>query len=178
MRFPTFFAAALLSPAIAFAAGDSSSTPPKTTNTAAECVAGEVWDKRTKTCLNSQSNLLNDDTRYEAVRELAYDAQYDRALMVLASMSDQSESRVWTYKGFIARKTGDMGKAMEFYAAALDADAENILARSYMGQAFVTMDDTASAKIQLAEIRTRGGRNTWAEQSLKSAIGSGKTFSY
>ena len=112
------------------------------------------------------------------MRELAYDAQYDRASMVLATMSDQSESRVWTYKGFIARKSGDMVKAMDFYAEALAADANNLLVRSYMGQAFVTLGDEASARLQLAEIRTRGGRNTWAEHSLKMAIRSGKTFSY
>jgi tetratricopeptide (TPR) repeat protein len=178
MRFATILAAAILSPAIVFAAGSSDTNPPKTTKTAAECKAGEVWDKKTKTCLDSQSNLIDDDTRYDAVRELAYDAQYDRALQVLASMSDQSESRVWTYKGFIARKSGDMDKAMEFYAAALDANADNILARSYMGQAFVTIGDDAAAKIQLTEIRTRGGRNTWAEHSLETAISSGKTFNY
>ena len=178
MRFSTLLAAAILSPAIVFAAGSSHSTPPTPTQTANDCVAGEVYDEKTKTCLESSSSLIDDDTRYDAVRELAYDAQYDRALMVLATMSDQSQSRVWTYKGFIARKTGDMGKAMEFYAAALAADADNILARSYLGQAFVTMDNQDEAKVQLAEIRTRGGRNTWAEHSLKTAIRSGKTFSY
>lgn len=178
MRFTTIVAAAILTPAIAFAAGTENSTPPKTTQTAAECKAGEVWDKKTKTCLDSQSHLIDDDIRYGAVRELAYDGQYDRALKVLASMSDQSESRVWTYKGFIARKTGDMEKAMEFYAAALSKDADNILARSYMGQGFVTTGDLDAAKIQLTEIRARGGRNSWAEHSLKTAINSGRTFSY
>lgn len=178
MRFPTLIAAAIFSPVMVFAAGSDDATPPKPTQTAAECKAGEVFDKKTKTCLESSSNLIDDDTRYDAVRELAYDGQFARASLVLATMSDQSESRVWTYKGFIARKSGDMKNAMEFYAQALASDADNILARSYMGQAFVTLDDQDAAKLQLAEIRTRGGRNTWAEYALKTAIQSGKTFSY
>ena len=178
MRFSSILAVALLSPAIAFAAGSGDSDPPKPTQTATDCKAGEVFDKKTKTCIDSQSNLIDDDTRYDAVRELAYAGQYDRAQMVLATMSDQSESRVWTYKGFIARKTGNMDQAMEYYAQGLAADANNILLRSYMGQAFVTLGDQEAARIQLAEIRARGGRNTWAEQSLNLAIRSGKTFSY
>ena len=178
MKLTTLATLALLTPAMAFAAGSDSGNPPKTTKTASDCKAGEVFDKKTKTCVDSQSNLIDDDIRYDAVRELAYDAQYDRALLVLTSMSDQSASRVQTYHGFIARKQGDMDKAMVHYAKALTADADNILARSYMGQAFITLGDTASAKAQLTEIRARGGRNTWAEASLSLALQSGNTFSY
>lgn len=178
MRFTTLATLAVLSPAIAFAAGSDNATPPKPTQTAADCKAGQVFDKTSKTCLDSKSEVFDDDTRYEAVRELAYDAQYDRALLVLASMADQGASRVETYRGFIARKQGDMDRAMLHYANALAADADNILARSYMGQAFVTLGNTAAAQTQLSEIRTRGGRNTWAEVSLAMALQSGKTFSY
>ena len=46
MRFPTLIAAAILSPAIVFAAGSDDSDPPKTTQTASDCKAGEVFDKR------------------------------------------------------------------------------------------------------------------------------------
>ena len=178
MKLTTLATLALLTPGLAFAAGSGSSTPPKTTQTASDCKAGEVFDTKTNTCVDSQSKLFDDDTRYEAVRELAYAGQYDRALLVLSSMTEQNSSRVETYRGFIARKQGDMDAAMVHYARALEIDADNILARSYMGQAFVTLGDTASAQTQLTEIRTRGGRNTWAEASLALALKSGKTFSY
>ncbi len=178
MRLTTLATLALLTPAVAFAAGSNSGSAPKPTQTASDCKAGQVFDKKSKACLDSKSEVFDDDTRYDAVRELAYAGQYDRALLVLASMSDQSESRVETYRGFIARKTGDMDKAMEHYAKALAKDADNILARSYMGQAFITLGDRDAAQTQLSEIRARGGRNTWAEASLAIALRSGKTFSY
>lgn len=178
MRITPLLAVALTVPTLAFAAGSGDSSPPKTTKTSTDCKAGEIFDKASKTCVDAQSGSLDDDLRYDAVRELAYAGQYDRALLVLSSMSDQASSPVLTYRGFIARKTGDMDAAMDFYTAALQADADNILARSYMGQAFLTLDDRSAAEEQLAEIRKRGGRNTWAEASLKLALQSGKTLSY
>jgi len=167
-----------LAPTIAFAAWTEDPTPPKTTKTSTDCKAGEIFDEKTKTCVDSQNSLIDDQTRYHAVRELAYDAQYDRALQVLASMSDQDTSPVQTYRGFIARKTGQMDAAMAHYARALELDADNLLARSYLGQAHLTTGNTASARHQLTEIRMRGGRNTWAEASLVLALRAGKTSSY
>lgn len=178
MRMHSLVAAALLSPAIALAAGSDSGTTPTPTQTSTDCKAGQVYDTQTKTCLDAKSELIDDDTRYDAVRELAYGGQYDRALHVLSAMSDQSESRVLTYHGFIHRKMGDMETGMRFYAAALDANADNILARSYMGQAFMELGQQGAASLQLAEIRARGGKGTWAERALAQAIATGKTLSY
>lgn len=171
-------AAALCLPAMAFAAGSDSSSTPATTKTSTDCRAGQVYDAKTRSCLDSKSDLINDDTRYDAVRELAYDGQYDRALKVLAAMSDQSESRVLTYYGFIARKQGDVAGGFAYYTAALEADADNILARSYMGQALVILGQTDAARAQLAEIRSRGGDGSWAEASLAEAIATGTTYAY
>lgn len=178
MRITPVLAIALTIPTLAFAAGSGDSSPPKTTKTSTDCKAGEIYDKASKTCVDAQSGSLDDDLRYDAVRELAYAGEYDRALLVLSAMSDQASSPVLTYRGFIARKTGDMEAAMQFYTAALEVNADNILARSYMGQAHLTEGDHDAAQIQLAEIRARGGRNTWAEASLNLALQSGKTFSY
>lgn len=177
MRITALAAAALLAPTIAFAAGGGDSTPPKTTKTTTECKLGQVFDTKTAKCVDKSSSLIDDDTRYGAVRELAYAGLYDRATGVLDAM-DQADSRVLTYRGFIARKTGDMEAANRFYMAALDANADNLLARSYMAQGMVEAGDRAGAKLQLAEIRARGGRNTWAEMALKQALSSGAGFSY
>ena len=164
-------------PAAAFAAGSGDSSPPKTTKTSTECQAGQIYDEQAKACVDKSSSLLDMDERYEAVRELAYAGQYQRALGVLGEM-DATESRVLTYRGFIARKTGDMEAAGRFYLAALEADADNILARSYYGQGLASEGDRAGAKLQLAEIRARGGRNSWAEFSLRQAIETGVGYSY
>jgi uncharacterized protein YdeI (BOF family) len=176
MRLPLLTAAFLI-PTLAFAAGSGSTNPPKTTQTSTDCTAGQVFDEKTATCVDKSSSLIDDDTRYEAVRELAYNGLYTRAGTVLDAMNPD-DSRVLTYRGFIARKTGDMDAAMTYYTAAIAANADNILARSYMGQGLVEAGNREAAKLQLAEIRTRGGRNTWAELSLRQALKSGVGSSY
>ena len=85
---------------------------------------------------------------------------------------------VHTYRGFTARKMGDMDAAMRAYGRALDINPDNILVRSYMGQAFVETGQYELAQAQLTQIRTRGGRGTWAEISLRLAIQSGTTYNY
>jgi len=109
MRLPLLTAAFLI-PTMAFAAGSGDHTPPKTTKTSTECEAGQVFDEKTTTCVDKSSSLIDDDTRYEAVRELAYNGHYTRAQSVLDAMNPD-DSRVLTYRGFIARKTGDMDQA-------------------------------------------------------------------
>ena len=175
MRLTTLALITCLTPAVAFAAGSGSSNPPTTTKTSTECEAGQVFDEKTSACVDKSSSLIDDDQRYEAVRELAYAGQYDRALGVLDEM-EASDSRVLTYRGFIARKTGDMESAMSFYTAALDANADNILARSYMGQGLVEAGDREGAKVQLAEIRARGGEGSRAETLLLYAMSGGSTY--
>ena len=171
-------AAALILPTAAFAAGSTDSSPPKPTETTKVCKDGKIWDKKTKSCVNAQESRLDDDTRYAAVRELAYAGKYADALNVLAAMSDQSESRVLTYYGFTHRKAGRVDLGMKYYQAALKTDPDNILARSYMGQGLVASGDLEGARVQLVEIEARGGKWDWPGTSLRLAIQSGKTYSY
>jgi hypothetical protein len=67
---------------------------------------------------------------------------------------------------------------MAYYQAALTVDPANILARSYMGQGFVTLGQTELAQAELSEIRKLGGGGTWAEHALAQALRSGTTYSY
>ncbi|MEQ9259069.1 MAG: tetratricopeptide repeat protein [Roseovarius sp.] len=170
--------AALVAPGLAFAKGDDNTKPPSTTKTTTECRNGAVWDSQTGRCVAPKSGALDDDTLYGAVREFAYAGQMKHAQAALAAMSDQSEDRVLTYWGFTTRKLGDMERGMEFYRAALAKNPANIAARSYMGQAFVQLGDTASARAELEAIRANGGEGTWAEISLQRAILTGTTYSY
>jgi len=170
-RISTRFSAALIAaslsfaaPQIAFAAGGD--TPP----TSVKCAEGKVKDKTTGKCVDADSQLLDDDERYEAVREYAYAEQFGNAEIVLATFADDTDPRVLNYKGFINRKQGNMDAAMEYYAQALTIDPDYILARSYMGQGMAASGDHDGAKMQLAEIRERGGRNTWAYTSLQMAL--------
>ncbi|PWW04508.1 hypothetical protein DFR52_1011207 [Hoeflea marina] len=170
--------AALMFPMAAFAAGSSDSSPPKPTETTKVCKDGKIWDKETKTCVDAKESRLDDDTRYRAVRELAYAGDYRSALYVLSAMSDQNESRVLTYYGFVQRKTGRADIGLKYYQAALKANPDNLLARSYMGQGLVVSGDVDGARVQLAEIEARGGSDTWPEIALRKAIDTGTTESY
>ena len=155
----------------ASAAGSDSTTPPTSTSTTTKCEKGQVFDDKTQKCLDAKSEAVTDDDRYHAARELAYNGKYDRALEVLASAENQEDPRILNYYGFTNRKLGNSDEAMEFYQAALAVDPDYILARSYMGQGLAAAGDLAGATEQLEEIALRGGRDSWAYESLMRAIG-------
>lgn len=174
------FALALSIPSAALAAGsdDNNDSPPAKTKTSTQCKDGKIWDEKTEKCLDAKSDLLTDDVRYGAVRELAYAGRYAQAQTVLASMSDQTDARVLTYYGFTHRKSGNIELGMKYYKQALASDPNNLLARSYMGQGFVESGDKAAAMVQLSEIRNRGGQGRWPEMALARAIKTGDGYSY
>ena len=119
---------------------------------------------------------LNDDLLYDAVRELAYAGRYLDAQGVMDAMADQASDRVLTYRGFTARKLGDLSLANVHYEMAISLNPDNIAARSYMGQGFVEAGDKVAALMQLREIQARGGQGTWAEVSLRQAIETGTIY--
>ncbi|MBV0912909.1 tetratricopeptide repeat protein [Anianabacter salinae] len=163
-------------PALAVGSGDSSAPAPTPTTT--ECTDGQVYDSESQTCVDAESNLLDDDERYGAVRELAYAGQLENAQRVLATMSDQRADRVLTYWGFTHRKLGNADLGMVYYRQAIDTNPGNLLVRSYMGQHLAETGAIAAARVQLMEIRARGGEGTWPEAALASAIETGRGYSY
>ncbi len=167
-------AIAVAMPAAAFAVGSETdqTQPPAKTETSTKCKDGEVWDKDKKKCVNPKKSSLDDDTLYNAARELAYARQYRNALTVLSAMKNQDEPRVLNYKGYANRKAGNVKLGMSYYQQALAKDPNFILARSYMGMAYVEQGNMKEAKHQLYEIRERGGSNTWAYTALKQTIAS------
>ncbi|WP_370284116.1 tetratricopeptide repeat protein [Pseudooceanicola sp.] len=153
-----------------YAAGSDSSTPPKPTETSTECEDGMVYDEKTRTCIKSSAALIDDDSRYAAVRELAYAGRYDSAMMVMDTARTPGDPRFLNYRGFVHRKQGDLDTAMAYYRRALAADPDHVLARSYMGQGLIEQGDLAGALGQLREIAARGGRDTWAYAALEGAL--------
>ena len=155
---------------VALAVGSDTSAPPKPTSTTKECMKGEVFDPKTKGCKKVSSKIFTDDQLYDAAREIAYAGQYDRALDVLNAAANQNDTRMLNYKGFVHRKLGNIDLAMDYYKAALALDPDYILARSYMGQGFVSDGKMSAARQQLFEIEKRGGRDSWAYASLEQSI--------
>lgn len=174
---PFVFAACLALPGTAMAV-EEDPIPPKPTKTTTECADGMVWDEAAKACTQPKESRLDDDTLYRAAREFAYAGAYGHALNALDAMSDQGADRVLTYRGYTLRKLGETGKALGFYREALARNPDNLLARSYLGQAFVEMGRHDLARAELTEIRARGGRMTWPEIALREALRSGRAAGY
>lgn len=172
--------AALMSvlPLAALAAGSDDSEPPKPTETTTECAEGTVWDEKTSTCVTPEQTGMNDDQRYMTVRELAHAGRTDDAFRVLATMTEGDSDRVLTYQGFLNRQAGNWEASLAAYEQALGLNPDNILARSYYGQALVLLDEMELASVQLDEIRARDGIGTWAEVALADAIRTGVTTTY
>ena len=118
-----------------------------------------------------------DDKLYEAAREFAYAGQHENALRALRAAYNQEDPRILNYMGYNTRKLGDMQLGMTYYKRALQKDENYILARSYMGQALIEQGDIEGARVQLVEIRDRGGENTWAYRALLQSLG-GERITY
>ncbi|MEJ6402778.1 tetratricopeptide repeat protein [Yoonia sp. 2307UL14-13] len=176
MRLATL--AVVLTPFGAFAAGSADPKPPAPTETTENCPEGQIWDLATQSCMSPEDSTNDDSARLDDVRALAYRGHYAAAFDILNSITDTDDSLVLTYYGFLHRQTGDIARGMAFYDAALAQDANNLLARSYMGQGHVTSGRMALAQTQLVEIRIRGGRGSWSETSLAQAIETGATVNY
>jgi len=159
----------------AMAVEPEETVPPTPTETTTVCAEGEVWDPETERCTAPKDAGLDDAALFEAARELAYAVRFKGAAAALDAMDDPTSSRVLTYRGFIAGKSGDWARAEAYYLAALDAEPGYHLARSYFGQGLLAAGDRAGARAQLSEIRARGGRNTWAEAALALSLAGGGT---
>lgn len=166
----------LATPAAAVGGDDEAPPPPSPTST--DCTKGQIWDDTTKTCIDAKDSRLDDDSRMKAVRELAWSGQPERALTILATVQEGESDRVLTYRAFVLRKAGQIEAGLAGYADALVANPDNILARSYLGQLYVEMAEMDLARAELAEIRIRGGRGSWAETALAEAIATGRTLDY
>lgn len=169
---------ALAFAAPAFAAGDESdeTKPPPKTETTTKCADGKMWDKTKKECVKPKKSSFNDDDLYKAAREFSYAGQYDNAITVLRLADNQNDPRILNYLGYANRKAGRMDLGMSYYRKALQADENYILARSYMGQALMEQGDVQAARVQLVEIRDRGGEDSWAYRSLLQSLNGYRTY--
>ncbi len=164
----------------AFAIGGLDDEAPTSTETTETCEAGTVWDEDSSTCVAIQdSNLqLDQDRLITTARELAYADRHDDAIAVLALSAQPNDTMVLTYLGFSHRRAGRMDLGLSYYDQALGADPDNILARAYLGMAYIQLDQPELAEEQLAEIRARGGEDSWPDRALSSAISAGSTRGY
>jgi Flp pilus assembly protein TadD len=122
-----------------------------------------------------EAELQRDDL-YKFAREFAYAGQYENAITVLNLAKNQNDPRILNYLGYANRKAGRMELGMSYYKKALQQDENYILARSYMGMALAEQGDIQGARVQLVEIRDRGGENTWAYRALLQSLNGYRTY--
>ena len=138
----------------AMAAGDGGSDG----QTVVQCKKGEVWDKKKQKCVKAQRGAVDDESIYEAGRDLANAERYEEAIAVLELAVNPNDPRVLNYLGYANRKLGRVELGLKYYQAALAEKPDYTLVREYLGEAHLQMGNLPAAKEQLAEIeRLCGG---------------------
>src|SRR5262245_56781377 len=133
----------------AFSAGDGGGGQTQ------DCGSGKIKDKHGK-CVDQQSKL-DDETIYEAGRDLAMQGSYGEAITVLGLAANKADPRILNYLGYAHRKAGRVTVGLGYYQEALRIDPNYVRAREYLGEAYLTLGDVTSARNQLSEIEKRCG---------------------
>lgn len=116
-------------------------------------------------CVGPASLELSDADLFYAGYWMARLGHYDRAIAYL-SAAKAPDARTLTYLGFATRKSGNVDKAFAYYEKALALDPDYVVARAYLGEAFVTVGNEKAAREQLAEIAQRCGATCAAYDEL------------
>ncbi len=120
-------------------------------------------------CIGAARAETSDDELFYAGYWLAKTGRYAEALAYL-NLARTKDERVLTYIGFATRKQGDVANAMPFYEAALAKNPDFVVARAYLGEAYLTRNEPARAKAELAEIAARCGMSCPAYTELDRHI--------
>lgn len=120
-------------------------------------------------CVGAASAKMADEELFYAGYWLAKNGQYAQALGYL-NLAQKKDERVLTYIGYATRKLGRVDEAMPFYRQALDANPNYVVARAYLGEAFLTKGDPGKAHGELNEIAQRCGTGCPAYVDLKGHI--------
>lgn len=141
---------------------DQTSTP--------TCKSGEVYSQKEKKCVPANQGAIDDDDLFETGRALAYAGRYGEAIQMLGLVSDKNDPRVLNMLGFSHRKSGRIEVGLGYYQEALTINPDFVLAREYLGEAYLTLGDLASAKTQLSEIEKRCGKGCAEYAALEKQI--------
>lgn len=125
---------------------------------------------KTKPACKPQLGVSTDDEIYNAAYWMARQGQYAEALTVLAMAANPNDPKILNATGFATRKLGNVEAALPFYARALAIDPNLVLAREYLGEAYLSKGDLMGARDQLTEIENRCGTTCTAYVHLASHI--------
>ncbi|MDX2259019.1 MAG: tetratricopeptide repeat protein [Hyphomicrobiaceae bacterium] len=111
----------------------------------------------------------SDDELFYAAYWLARTGSPAEAVALLDRIA-APDSRVATYLGYAKRKLGRLEEAFADYGRALALDPDNVVARSYLGEAHLERGDVTAARHELDEIERRRGRRCAEYVELAEAV--------
>lgn len=129
-------------------------------NASTTCPKGQVYDNKTKKCVEPKQGMLDDDNIYQAGHALAMAGRYDEAIAVLSLAKDKTDPRILNYLGYSHRHSGRVTVGLGYYEEALRMDPGYTLVREYLGEAHLQIGDLAGAREQLGEIEKRAGKGS------------------
>lgn len=135
----------------------------------AACDRTEKGSAAWTACVGAPSVAMNDQELFYAGYWLAKSGQYEKALGYL-TLASKKDERVLTYIGFATRKLGRVDEALPLYREALAVNPDYVVARAYMGEAFLTKGEPDKARAELAEIARRCGTSCPAYVDLDGHI--------
>lgn len=116
-----------------------------------------------------QAEASSDASLFYAGYWMAKTGRYAEALNHLNAIRIKDEKAL-TYIGFATRKSGDTSQALGFYAEALAKNPDYVVARAYLGDAYLTLGRLDLAKAELDQIERRCGRACEAHAELAAHI--------
>lgn len=125
---------------------------------------------KNKAACKPSRGAATDDEIYNAAYWMARDGKFREALAVLALARNADDPRILNATGFATRKLGNVDAALPYYRRALTIDPNFVLAREYLGEAYLSKGDLASAKHELGEIASRCGASCTAYVNLAAHI--------
>lgn len=120
-------------------------------------------------CVGRASARMADEELFYAGYWLAKSGQYKTALGYL-TLAREKDERVLTYIGYATRKLGDVDAALPLYRKALEVNPDYVVARAYLGEAFLSKGEPDKARGELAEIAQRCGTTCPAYVDLEGHI--------
>ena len=138
---------------------------PELSNCDTHAKGSEPW----KACLGAARVEMSDEELFYAGYWLAKSGQYATAITYL-SLARYKNERILTYIGYATRKLGDVEKAIPYYSEALSKNPNYVVARAYLGEAYLTRGEPNLAKVQLQEIEQRCGVSCPSYRELETHI--------
>ena len=146
-----------------FAIGDDSEMTPV-------CKKGQIYDKRTKKCVQQQGANLSDNNKADYAYSLAKAHRYDEALAVLDTLKNPNTAEALNYRGYATRKLGHTDEGISYYLKSVELNPRYAKVREYLGEAYVIKGRIDLAREQLDTIRGICGTGCEEYRDLHDAI--------